>query len=78
MKIQTKDQISISSVQADSLRPGQVFEVSDAAGEELLRQHPHILKRVDDDPAPAKSDASQKADPPPRNKSDTRRKTKSA
>lgn len=38
MKLKALDQISISSVQADSLRPGQQFVVSDALGNDLLKR----------------------------------------
>jgi len=36
MKLKAKDTIHISSVQADSIRPGEQFEVSDEFGQSLI------------------------------------------
>ena len=46
MKLRALDQVSISVVQADSLRKGQEFEVSDAYGEELLKKLPNTVERI--------------------------------
>lgn len=47
MKLKALDQVSISAVQADSLRKGQEFEVSDAYGAELLEKLPGVVAKVD-------------------------------
>jgi hypothetical protein len=70
MRLRARDQIHISSVQADSIRPGQEFEVSDAAGNELLKAHPARLERVG---APAAN-----AEPAPKNKAETKPANKTA
>ncbi len=59
MKLYVIDQISISSVQGDSLRPGNSFEVSDTFGNELLTKNPHAL---------SKDPPKGKAEPAPKNK----------
>lgn len=46
MKLRAIDQIHISAVKSDTLRPGEEFEVSNAAGAALLRAHPGRLKQV--------------------------------
>ena len=46
MKLRALDQVHVSSVQADSLRPGQEFEVSDALGAQMLKSLPGRLERV--------------------------------
>jgi hypothetical protein len=48
MRLKALDQIHISSVQADSLRRGQIFHVSDVTGAELLMKHPALFERLDD------------------------------
>lgn len=63
MRLKALDQIHVSAVQADSLRPQQQFDVSDAAGEELMKAHPGKFEQVADEPAPA-----EKAAPAVRNK----------
>lgn len=70
MKFQAKDQIHISSVKSESLRPGETFEVSEALGKELLEKHPDKVRLL-------KEAASEKAEPAPANKADSRRKTRS-
>lgn len=62
MRLKALDQVHVSAVQADSLRPGQAFDVSDAAGAELLKAHPDKFAEVK---APA-----EKAEPEPRNKAE--------
>lgn len=61
MKLKALDQMHISAVQRDTLRPGQVFEISDAAGEELLKKHPSKFVCVE---------SGAKAEQPPRNKAE--------
>lgn len=47
MKLKAIDQLHVSSVQPDSLRPGQEFEVSDLQGEQLLKAHPDKVELAD-------------------------------
>lgn len=57
MKLRALDQVHISSVQPDSLRPGQVFEVTNATGKELMKAHPHLFEEAsaeEDEPEAAK------------------------
>ena len=69
MKLKALDQISISSVQSDSLRPGQEFAVSDALGAELLEKHPGKFEQLADDPASDEAAApDEKAEGEPQNK----------
>ena len=49
MKLKALDQLHVSAVQSDSLRPGQVFDISDAAGAELLARHPTKFEQLADD-----------------------------
>lgn len=70
MKLKALDQIHVSAVQSETLRPGQEFEISDAAGEELLKAHPGKFNRLD---RPAK-----KAAPRPMNKKAKAPKNKGA
>ena len=70
MKLRTTDQIHISAVSPDTLRPHTEFDVSDAFGKDLLAQHPSRLVAVKTERAP-----KNKAEAPPANKSTTRRKT---
>lgn len=62
MRLRAKDQIHISSVQADSLQPGQEFEVADAAGAELLKRHPATFEEISE---------AVKAEPAPENKAES-------
>lgn len=66
MKIRALDQVHISSVQADSLRPGQEFDVADELGEKMLKSLPGHLARVDEPaPAPAEVPARKEKQPHP-------------
>lgn len=65
MKLRALDQIHVSSIQPDSLRPGQEIEVGDALGAELLTKHPRTFREV-----AADEDGGQKADPVPLNKAE--------
>jgi hypothetical protein len=69
MKFKVIDQIHISALSADTLRPGQEIDVADAAeARRLLKLHPTALQPAE----------GARALPAPANKSDNRRKTKSA
>lgn len=46
MKLKATDQIHISAVSSDTLKPGTEFEVSDAMGEELLNKRPDAVAFV--------------------------------
>jgi len=70
MKLKALDQIHVSSVQADSLRKGQEFRVSDALGAELLKRHPTTFEQLADDEADADAYAGEKAAPEPLNKAE--------
>jgi hypothetical protein len=63
MKLKALDQIHVSSVQADSLRPGQEFEVSDALAGDLIAKNPRSF-------AVADTTNSSKAEPAPSNKAE--------
>lgn len=87
MKLRALDQVHISAVRPDSLRPGDEFVVSDSAGADLLKAIPTKLERIGDDmpepaaqPAPVSAKAEQthpnKAASAPANKAETRRKAK--
>jgi hypothetical protein len=66
MKLKVTDQIHVSWVQADSLRPGDEIGVTPEQGEALLKAHPDKFKKL------AASDAdhahAEKAEPAPLNK----------
>jgi hypothetical protein len=51
MKLEALDQVHISAVSRDSLRAGQSFEVSDAVGEDLLKRHPTLFRKLEEDSA---------------------------
>jgi hypothetical protein len=72
MKLAALDQVSVSSVKADSLRPGEEFHVSDAYGEELITKHPDKFRLVDgSQPEPAADpDPIAKSEPAPQNKAE--------
>lgn len=46
MKLKVTDQIHVSWVQADSLRPGDEIGVTPEQGEELLKAHPDKFKKL--------------------------------
>jgi hypothetical protein len=85
MKLKALDQVSLSSVKSDSLRPGEEFTVSDAYGEDLVTKHPDKFRKVGDDQPDAKEPAApiakaepaplNKAEVAPANKADQRRKS---
>ena len=72
MKLSAIDQVSVSAVKADSLRPGEEFTVSDAYGEELITKHPDKFRLVDDSQpdAAAETEPAAKAETAPLNKAD--------
>jgi hypothetical protein len=49
MKLEALDQVHLSAVSRDSIRAGQSFEVSDAAGEDLLKRHPTLFRKLGED-----------------------------
>lgn len=65
MRLKALDQIHVSAVQADSLRPNQEFDVSDAAGADLMKAHPGKFEQLDE---PEPTSAAEKAEPPVKNK----------
>lgn len=65
MKLKALDQLHISSVQPDSLRPGQEFEVSDAVGADLMKAHPTKVQQVGEK---AEEAPQNKAEQDPENK----------
>jgi hypothetical protein len=72
MKLKALDQVSVTSVKADSLRPEEEFTVSDAYGEELLTKHPDKFEKVSDDQPEAKEPIAPiaKAEPAPLNRAE--------
>lgn len=77
MKLYATDQVSISSVQADTLKPGQPFEVSDDFGKELLKKLPNHVSETAPKPK-AEPAPSNKAAPAPLNKMNRTPANKSA
>ena len=71
MRLRAYDTVHASAVRAENIRPGEEFEIGDAAGEELLKAHPGLFAVVSggteakSEPAPA-----NKAEPAPENKSE--------
>lgn len=68
MRLKVLQQMHVSAVKADTLRPHEEFEINDAAGDELLKHHPQIVMRVEG--AKAESAPLNKMEPPPLNKAD--------
>jgi len=69
MKLKALDQIHVSAAKSDSLRPGDVFEVPEATGADLLRQHPTKFERLGEPAEKAEPAPKNKAEPAPANKS---------
>lgn len=67
MRLAVKDQINISSVQSETLRPGAEIDVSDAFGEELLKAHPAKFAKI-----------GRKAEVTPQNKAEAKPANKAA
>lgn len=79
MKLKALDTIHVSAVKADSLRPGDEFEVNDVYGAALIKQHPTKFERVTDGSAlseKAEAAPPNKAESAPANKASTKRKKK--
>ncbi|MDF2994670.1 MAG: hypothetical protein K0R27_307 [Xanthobacteraceae bacterium] len=73
MRLKALDQMHVSAVKSDSLRPGEEFEVSDSIGADLLKRHPGKFVELGRR-AKAEAKPRNKAEPAPSNKSPTRRK----
>lgn len=70
MKLKALDQIHISAVKPDALRPGEEFEASDDLGRELLAKHPRTFIAIGGTTSKAKKTPLNKAEPgAPLNKS---------
>lgn len=65
MKLRVLEQIHVSAVSSETLRRGQVVDVSNAAGEELLSRHPDKFEHA----SKAARRTSNKQAPKPENKS---------
>lgn len=48
MKLKAKQQVHVSAIRSDTIRPGEVIEVSDDRGKDLLRSLPATFERVDE------------------------------
>jgi hypothetical protein len=73
MQLKALDQIHISSVSSETLKPGQIFAVSEALGIELLKKHPAKFENAGEKSEPA---PNNKAEPAPMNKLDAPEKTR--
>lgn len=51
MRLAVLDQIMISGVSAEVLRPGDEITVSDVSGTELLTRHPRAFRAIPEVPA---------------------------
>lgn len=68
-KLKVTDQIHVSSVQADALRPGQEIIVTKSHAQELLKRNPSAFADLGDAEHPVvEADAGEKASPDPENK----------
>ena len=71
MWLRAYDTVHVSSVQPENIRPGQEFEINDAAGEVLLKAHPGLFAVVGaHTEAKAEPAPQNKAELPPENKSE--------
>lgn len=73
MKLRALDQVHVSAVQADSLRPGQEFEVSDDLGKQMLKSLPGRVEQVvlvKEEPAVTENAPASKSQPAPQNKAE--------
>ena len=76
MKMRSLDTLSVSAVKSDSLRPGEEFEISDAAGADLLKAHPTKFEVIEGESGAKAEPAPQnKPEVAPANKANTRRKS---
>lgn len=70
MKLRALDQVHVSSVQADSLRPGQEFHVSDQLGNQMLKSLPGRVEQVVEDEPATETAPAEKAEEAPVNKAE--------
>jgi len=63
MKLKVLDQVHVSLVQADTLRPGQHIEVNDVIGNDLLKAHPRTFEVIEG--AEAQDDGEKEASTSP-------------
>lgn len=63
MKLHVTDQILVSSVSSDTLRPGEEIEVDDETGAALLERHPQAFSRSAAKAAPAPANKARAAAP---------------
>jgi len=68
MKLKVLEQIHVSSLSRDTLRPRETIEVSDAQGAELLKAHPDKFEKLRS--AKARPASENKAEPAPKNKAE--------
>lgn len=77
MKLKALDQVHVSAVKNDSLRPGEVFEVSDEVGKELLKRKPALVVEIaSESAAKAEPALANKKALPPANKAAPKRSAK--
>ena len=82
MRLKVVDQIHVSSIQADSLRPGDEIGVTPEEGLALLSAHPDKFERLPDSGADhvhaekAERPPINKMSPAPANKASANRKAK--
>jgi hypothetical protein len=69
MQLRALEQIHLSAVQADTIRPGQIFDISDSAGGDLLKKHPSKFEMIDSG-QPDHLEAAEKTEPEPQNKAE--------
>ncbi len=81
MRLKVLDQVHVSSVQPDALRPGQEIKVTPEEGEALLSKLPAYFEQLESDqetpPAPEAAEG-EKAEPAPPNKAAPARKNKAS
>lgn len=72
MRLRAIDQIHISSVRAETLRPGDSFELNESAARVLLKAHPGVIE-IDDGSVKAERRPLNKALRAPANKGNPKR-----
>lgn len=77
MKLQALDQIHVSAVKPDALRPNEEFEVSDALGADLLKAHPNTFRAIESGQKAVTDPDNKALSAAPANKAVTARKAKS-
>lgn len=68
MLLKVREQILITAVRGDVLRPGEVLEVDDAVGADLLKTHPDHFEEASRAAAKAAEPLANKMVPKPKNK----------